>query len=400
RYNARDTAIVLGRIHQAKVLMGTATPSIESYYNTRIKKYGLIEITERYQNIKLPEIVIANTREAKHKKQMKADLTPQLYDEIKLALDNSEQIILFQNRRGFSPYLECNMCGWIPYCNNCDVSLTYHKHLNRLICHYCGYSYANPNSCKACGSAQLEMKGFGTEKIESDIAILFPDAKIARMDLDSTRKKHAYDTIINNFENQKIDILIGTQMVTKGLDFDNVSLVGILNADTMLNFPDFRAFERSYQLMAQVSGRAGRKNKQGKVIIQTSNPNHPIIHFVKNNNYHKLFESQLKERKKFSYPPFYRLIVITVKHKKREVLDHALKMMTNQLRRQFKTDVLGPQAPLVSRIQTWYLKNYILKIDRNKSSQPAKAYVLELSNFVKSQPNFSNLQVTIDVDPQ
>ena len=400
RYNARDTAIMLGKIHKAKVLLGTATPSIESYYNTQINKYGFVELFERYQNIKMPEIMIANTRKAKHKKQMKADLTPQLYDEIKNALKNNEQIILFQNRRGFSPYLECNMCGWIPYCNNCDVSLTYHKHLNRLICHYCGFSYENPNSCKACGSASLEMKGFGTEKIESDISILFPDAKIARMDLDSTRKKHSYDTIISNFENRKIDILIGTQMVTKGLDFDNVSLVGILNADTMLNFPDFRAFERSYQLMAQVSGRAGRKIKQGKVIIQTSNYNHPIIQFVKANNYQKLFESQLVERKKFNYPPFYRLITITVKHKKKEVLDHALKMMTNQLNKQFGNDILGPQAPLVSRIQNWYLKNYILKINRSKSRLQTKNYLLELAGFIKSQPNYSNLQVIIDVDPQ
>ncbi len=399
RYNARDTAIMLGKIHQAKILLGTATPSIESYFNTKIKKYGLVELNERYQNIKLPEIIVASTRDAKHKKQMKAELTPQLYNEIKEALDKKEQIILFQNRRGFSPYLECSVCGWIPYCNNCDVSLTYHKHLNRLICHYCGFSYVNPNSCKACGSAQMEMKGFGTEKIESDIAILFPNTKIARMDLDSTRKKHAYDTIISNFENGKIDLLIGTQMVTKGLDFDNVSLVGILNADNMLNFPDFRAFERSYHLMAQVSGRAGRKNKQGKVIIQTANPNHPIINFVKANKYHQLYESQLEERKKFNYPPFYRLIIITVKHKKRETLDHALKMMTNQLKKQFKENVLGPQAPLVSRIQNWYLKNYILKIDRNKSSQQAKNYLLELSNFIKSQPNLSNLQIVIDVDP-
>ncbi len=400
RYHARDTAIMLGKIHNSKILLGTATPAIETYYNTKIGKFGIVEISERYLNIELPEIIIANTLEARKKKLMKADLTPQLFEHIQHSLDKKEQIILFQNRRGFSPYLECTLCGWIPYCNNCDVSLTYHKQINRMVCHYCGFSYKTPHSCKACESSQIEMRGFGTEKIENDIALLFPDAQISRMDLDSTRRKKAYDQIISDFENRKIDILVGTQMVTKGLDFDNVSLVGILNADNMLNFPDFRAFERSYQLMAQVSGRAGRKNKRGKVIIQTSNPNHKIIKFVIDNDYEGMLLSQLSERKKFRYPPFFRLIIITVKHKKPDILEEALTIMTRELKNYFKDRILGPQAPVVSRIQNWYIKNYILKLEKDSYTNKAKEYLLKLMNFIKSQPNFSALQTVIDVDPQ
>ena len=280
RYNARDCSIVLAQMHQAKVLLGTATPSIESYFNSKANKYGLVQLNTRFQNIKLPEIQLVDILRAKKRKEMKSHFSPTLLDGIKDSLAMNEQVILFQNRRGFAPYLECDMCGWIPYCTNCDVSLTYHRHKNELVCHYCGYTIRSPKTCKACGNTAVQTRGFGTQKIEDEIKIFFPEAIVARMDLDSTRSKNAYLNIISGFEDGKIDILIGTQMVSKGLDFDNVSLVGILNADNMLNYPDFRAFERSYQLMAQVSGRAGRKNKQGKVIIQSSNPEHPILQFV------------------------------------------------------------------------------------------------------------------------
>ena len=296
RYNARDAAVVLAGVHGAKVLMGTATPSFESYLNALNDRYGLVELTQRFSDIQLPEIEIINLREARKRKQMKTHFSSILLEEMELALANHEQVILFQNRRGFSPYVECNACGWIPYCRHCDVSLTYHKNSNRLVCHYCGYSVVHPASCNSCGSHDLKTRGFGTEKVEDEISILFPEAKVSRLDLDSARTRRSYERIIEDFENRKTDILVGTQMISKGLDFDHVRLVGILNADNMLNFPDFRSWERSYQLMAQVSGRAGRKNKRGKVIIQTGNPENRVLIKIRENDYKGFFMQQMAER--------------------------------------------------------------------------------------------------------
>lgn len=399
RYNARDVSIVLASMHNAKVLLGTATPSVESYYNSRQGKYSLVELHSRYMDIKLPEIVIANIFKARQKKTMSSHFTPELMDYMKEALHNKEQIILFQNRRGFAPFLECEMCGWIPECKHCDVSLTYHKRSNNLVCHYCGYQQKIPNVCPSCGSHKIITRGFGTEKVEDEIEILFPDAKISRMDLDTTRSRNAYEKIIHSFEEGKIDILIGTQMVSKGLDFDNVSVVGILNADNMLNFPDFRAFERSFQLMAQVSGRAGRKKKRGTVVIQTSKPNHPIIKNVIDHDYLGMYHSQLTERKEFFYPPFYKMIRIVLKHKKTPVLNHAATTLQKKLQHVFGYRVLGPQDPVVGRIQNYYLKHILIKIEREKSLRQSKEIIHRITGEVLSLPDNRSLQVHFDVDP-
>ncbi|MFP4023926.1 MAG: primosomal protein N' [Thiohalospira sp.] len=399
RYNARDSAIVLAQIHKAKVLLGTATPSIESYFNAKTGKYGLVELNSRFQEIKLPEIILSDTLKARKKKLMKSHFSPALLDSIKESLDNKEQIILFQNRRGFAPFLECDTCGWIPYCTHCDVSMTYHKQHNELVCHYCGYTINNPKVCKACGNASLATRGFGTEKIEDEIKIFFPDAKVKRMDLDSTRSKFAYEKIIGGFEQGKIDILIGTQMVSKGLDFDNVGLVGILNADNMLNYPDFRAFERSYQLMAQVSGRAGRKNKQGKVVIQTNHPEHQILQFVLNNNYEEMYKSQLLERKNYNYPPFCRLIYISIKHKKAEVVNKSSAQLAGNLKKIFGKRVLGPESPVISRIQNMYIKKILIKIERQRSFQKAKQLLEEQITHLIKMDHFKTIQISIDIDP-
>lgn len=399
RYNARDCSMVLAQMHQAKVLLGTATPSVESYFNTQTNKYGLVELTERYQNIKLPEIHLVDVLRAKKRKEMRSHFTPQLIDSIQESLAMNEQVILFQNRRGFAPYLECDMCGWIPYCSNCDVSLTYHKHQNELVCHYCGHTVRAPKTCKACGHTAVLTRGFGTEKIEDEIKIFFPEAKIARMDLDSTRSKNAYHTIISNFEEGKVDILIGTQMVSKGLDFDNVSLVGILNADSMLNYPDFRAFERSYHLMAQVSGRAGRKNKQGKVIIQTSNPAHPILQFVLDNKFEEMYKSQLFERKNFKYPPFYRMIHIGIRHKKKEVVDKAAHQLGIDLRKIFNKRILGPEPPIIGRVQNYYIQKVILKVERERSFQKAKQLLDQTVTHLITTDQYKSVQISVDVDP-
>jgi len=308
-------------------------------------------------------------------------------------------VILFQNRRGFAPQLECNMCAWVPHCINCDVSLTYHKTSNQLRCHYCGYSVKPPTKCAACGDTDIKMKGFGTEKIEEELAVFFPGASIARMDLDTTRSKFAYQHIIQDFEDGKINILVGTQMVTKGLDFDNVGVVGILNADSMLNFPDFRSFERSYQLMAQVSGRAGRKNKRGKVIIQTQNPEHSIIADVVSNNYLGMYTNQLLDRKNFNYPPYYRLVEITVLHKDVNMVNVASKFIADQLKHHFNKRVLGPEFPLVSRIRNLYNKTILLKIEREASVVQAKKIVADIITQFKSNPDYKSVRIQIDVDP-
>ncbi len=400
RYHARDTAIVLGKIQQAKILLGTATPSVETYRNSLQGKYGLVRLMSRYKDITPPRITLADLKLARRKKQMRAMFTPLLYNHIKETLHKGEQVILFQNRRGFSPYLQCNVCGWVPQCQNCDVSLTYHKHLHRLVCHYCGYSQRTPDECKACGSPAMQTMGFGTEKIEDEISIIFPEAKIARMDLDTTRSKNAYERMINDFENNKVNILVGTQMVTKGLDFDNVSLVGILNADNMLNFPDFRAFERSFQLIMQVSGRAGRKNKQGEVILQTAQPEHPVIKHVLTGNFEDMYKEQAMERKKFYYPPFTRLIRIHVKHKNAETAREGANELARSLRKPFNKRVLGPNPPLVGRVQTWYIQQILVKVEKEKSLSQAKEIVQKSINSLISKPGMSGLQVIPDVDPQ
>jgi primosomal protein N' (replication factor Y) len=399
RYNARDTAIYLAHLHGAKTLLGSATPSIESYYNAQEGKYGFVEIHERFGGVQMPEVVISDVKEAKKKKMMKSHFTTLFLDTIKQALHDKEQVILFQNRRGFAPQLECNTCAWVPQCTNCDVSLTYHKNVNLLRCHYCGYSTKPPVKCAACGDSKLQMKGFGTEKIEEELAIFFPEASIARMDLDTTRSKFAYQHIIQDFEDQKVNILVGTQMVTKGLDFDNVAVVGIVNADSMLNFPDFRSFERSYQLMAQVSGRAGRKNKRGKVIIQTQNPDHSIIQDVVNNNYLSMYTSQLLDRKNFNYPPFFRLIEFTIIHKDLDLVNNASKYLADELKHIFQKRVLGPEFPLVSRVRNLYRKNILLKIERENSVVQVKKVMLGVLVKFKNTDAYKAVKVQIDVDP-
>ena len=399
RYHARDTALVLAKLFDAKTLLGSATPSIESYYNASNNKYELVTITKRHGGVLLPEIVLVDISEEKRKKLMKSHFSQLLLDEIKLALDNKEQVILFQNRRGFAPILECVTCGWTPHCVNCDVSLTYHKSNEQLRCHYCGYVAKIPKNCGACGNNDIRMKGFGTEKVEEELAIFFPETVIARLDLDSTRSKYSYQQIIGDFETNKINVLVGTQMVTKGLDFDNVSIVGILNADSMLNFPDFRSYERSYQLMAQVSGRAGRKQKRGKVIIQCQNPMHPIIQHVLNNDYEKMVADELLERNKFHFPPFYRLIKLTLKHKDYNILGDGAFHLAKELKQALGSRVLGPESPLVARVRNLFLKDILIKIEREASIRNAKKIISEHINNFKNTKEYKSVYVHIDVDP-
>jgi len=399
RYNARDMAILMGNIHGAKVLLGSATPSYETYYNARSNKYGLVNLTERYQGIEMPELFPANTQEAYKRKLMRSIFTPELYEEITNALANKEQVILFQNRRGFAPFVQCGKCGWIPKCKYCDVSKTYHKNRESLVCHYCGHTTALVTKCEECGSDEIKSRGFGTEKIEDEISILFPEARVARMDLDTTRAKKAYEQLIWQFETGKIDILVGTQMVTKGLDFENVRVVGVLNADNLLNYPDFRSYERSYQLIMQVSGRAGRKNKRGRVIVQTTQPNHPVIQDVIANDYYRLFSQQMAERKMFRYPPYFRLIKIVVKHQNKARLDLAALHLATAFKAIFHRDVLGPEYPVVGRIQTWFQKEMLIKLPRDGKIQESKAKIMEIINHAKAQPNNSSLIIYADVDP-
>ncbi len=399
RYHARDSAIMLASMHKARVLLGTATPSIESFFNARSGKYGYVELTKRFKDIKLPEIHLVDLLEMRRKRKMKSMFSPLLLSSVEEALNQKEQVILFQNRRGFSPYLECATCGWIPHCIHCDVSLTYHKFTNTLVCHYCGYSLKRIATCQACGNQTMETRGFGTEKIEDEVAIFFPEARVKRMDLDSTRRKKAYEEIISDFEKHRIDILIGTQMLSKGLDFSNVNLVGILNADNMLQFPDFRAHERSFQLMMQVSGRAGRANKQGKVIIQTSHPQHNIIQCVLDNKYLDMYQTQIYERKHFRYPPYFRIVRISLKHKNKETASQAADELAVLLKKHFGYRVMGPEFPLVNRIQTWFIKNIFVKIERDKSFEKAKEMIATLSGELKQKDGYKSLQLNFDVDP-
>ncbi|MDP4205398.1 MAG: primosomal protein N' [Bacteroidota bacterium] len=399
RYHARDAAILLAHLSNAKTLLGTATPAIESYYNALTGKYGMVELKTRYREIELPATVIVDTRDAYKRKQMKSHFTPALFEGIQTALNKNEQIILFQNRRGFAPFLQCKNCGWIPKCRHCDVSLTYHKHSGSLNCHYCGYSERIPQKCGHCHSDTLQTIGFGTEKIEEEIKILFPDARVSRMDLDTTRTKRAFENIIADFEQHKIDILVGTQMITKGLDFENVSLVGILNADNMLNFPDFRAAERSFQLIAQVSGRAGRKHGQGKVIIQTASPDHPVLNFVLNNDYQGMFKAQIEERKLFRYPPFFRMIVFNLRHRDQKKVERAAKQFAADLRTVFGQRVLGPEDPVISRMQGYYQKMIWLKTERQVPPSQIKRVINEKIAQLKELSEYSSLIIMADVDP-
>lgn len=399
RYHARDAAIFLAHIYGANVLLGSATPSLESYQNTISGKYSLVELNTRYLNIEMPNIQLANLKEARHKKQMKAIFTPDLFAFIQDALSRKEQVILFQNRRGYSPILECSDCGWIPHCKNCDVSLTYHRRNNQLVCHYCGYTETTWTRCQQCRSSKLETMGIGTERIEDDVSLLFPDARVVRMDLDTTRGKNSYYQIIDDFENHRTDILVGTQMVSKGLDFNNVSLVGILNADSMLNYPDFRAHEKAFQMMAQVAGRAGRKNKQGNVIIQTSQPEHPVLKRIIENNYLDMFSHETEERTKFHYPPFYRLIRISAKHKDFNVLNDATAKLAQSLRNIFGNRVLGPEFPIISRIQDKYIKNILIKMEKDKSMDKIRGLIFQETNKLLSDRALSTLIINFDVDP-
>jgi len=399
RYNARDLAVVLAVIHKAKVLLGTATPSIESYYNAKTGRYALVELFQRHKNIKLPKIMVADLKKAHNKKQMLSHFTPMLIDNIEEALNNNEQIILFQNRRGFSPFLECTECGWVPKCKWCDVSLTYHKKINKLICHYCGYSIDSVYRCSVCHQPAMETKGFGTEKVEDEIAIIFPEAKVARLDIDTSRGKYGHEVIINDFQEHNIDILIGTQMVSKGLDFDHVSVVGILSADSMLRFPDFRAYERSYQLMAQVSGRAGRKNKQGKVIIQTFDTENVIINQVINNNYELMFNHQLNERRQFFYPPFSRLIKLTLKHRDKNILNNISYELAGLLKNIGDCKILGPTTPPIVRIQNYFIKNIMIKIKKTNHIAKTKRQIEQIIKNINSKKEYKTTIIIIDVDP-
>ncbi|MEQ2518736.1 primosomal protein N' [Bacteroides zhangwenhongii] len=399
RYHARSAAIVLAAMYGAKTLLGTATPSIESWQNAREGKYGFVQLKERYKEIQLPEIIPVDIKELHRKKRMVGQFSPLLIQYMKEALEQKEQVILFQNRRGFAPMVECRTCGWVPKCKNCDVSLTYHKGINQLTCHYCGYTYQLPKSCPACEGTELVNRGFGTEKIEDDIKILFPEAAVARMDLDTTRTRSAYEKIIADFEQGKTDILIGTQMVSKGLDFDHVSIVGILNADTMLNYPDFRSYERAFQLMAQVAGRAGRKNKRGRVVLQTKSIDHPIIHQVIANDYEDMVGGQLVERQMFHYPPYYRLVYVYLKNHNEALLDQMAAVMADKLRAVFGNRVLGPDKPPVARIQTLFIKKIVVKIEQNAPMGRARELLLRIQREMLADERYKSLIVYYDVDP-
>lgn len=398
RYHARDAAIVLANSHQSKVLLGSATPSLETYFNAANHKYGLVEITERFGDVMMPEIELVDLKDKYFRKRMKGHFSDTLLENMAEALALGEQIILFQNRRGYSPVLECITCGHVPECPQCDVSLTYHKNKNQLRCHYCGYSMAKPTNCHNCSSVDLTTKGFGTEQIEMELASLFPEKKTGRMDQDTTRGKYGYEKIIDSFKNREIDILVGTQMLAKGLDFDNVSLVGIMNADNMLYHPDFRAFERSYQMMTQVSGRAGRSEKRGKVIIQTYNPNHNTIQQVTNNDYIGMYKEQLYDRHIFKYPPYYRLIKITLKHRDFDKLKEGAMWLYQVMSQNLDMPVLGPEEPAISRIRNEYIRTILIKIPQNQPLGSIKKTIQKMLNSFEAVPQYRPIKTAVNVD--
>lgn len=400
RYNGKNAAIVLASYYEAKTLLGTATPSIETYHNALNGKYGLVTLTQRHKEIELPLIIPINTKELRKRKQMKSILSPPLIDKIYEALSKEEQIILFQNRRGFAPLLECKTCSWTPKCLHCDVSLTYHKGQKVMLCHYCGAVYSIPKECPECNTSTLDTQGYGTERIEELVSETLPEAKVVRMDMDTTRSKRAYEHIISDFEANRTNVLIGTQMVSKGLDFDNVSTVGILNADNMLNYPDFRAHEKAFQLMTQVSGRAGRKNKQGTVYLQTAHPGHPIISYIRNNDYLSFYETQIDERKLFRYPPFYRLIEIIIRGRDEHLTDEVAGDFAKSLRQSFNDRILGPTKPPVSRIQSLYIRKIILKIENEASPLKIREFIEIHQNLLFQNSKFRSILLHYDVDPQ
>ncbi|KWW31322.1 MAG: primosomal protein N' (replication factor Y) (superfamily II helicase) [bacterium P3] len=400
RYHGRDAAIYLARLHNARTVLGSATPSIESSFNARNGKYGYVTMKHRYGGGPMPEVLCVDMREASRKKELHGHFSQVLVDHITEALADGHQAILFQNRRGFSPRLECDDCHHIPQCRNCDVSLVYHKATNSLRCHYCGYSIPIPAECPACHSTHLTMKGFGTERVEEDLAILFPDARVARMDLDSTIQKNRHAQLLSDFEERRIDILVGTQMVTKGLDFSHVSIVGILSADSLVSYPDFRAFERAFQQMMQVSGRAGRREDRGKVIIQAYNPWHQAIRNVIDNDYDAMYSSQINERRVFRYPPFCRIIDITLRHRDAEVLNGAAATFAAHLRQHFAGRVVGPEYPNVPRIRSLYLKKIMLRFDRNEPIAQAKGVILRLGEELRADKGYASVMIHYDVDPQ
>ncbi len=395
RYHARSAAIMLG----AKVLLGTATPSLESYHNAMTGKYGLVELKERYQGIELPEIHIVDIADLQHRKMMHGPFSPLLLTRMRETLARGEQVILFQNRRGFAPVVECRQCGWVPTCQHCDVSLTYHRQLNQLTCHYCGYTYRVPTECPCCGSTELRSRGYGTEKIEEQIHEIFPDARIARMDLDTTRTRNAYERIISDFSAGRTNILIGTQMISKGLDFDKVSVVGIINADSMLNYPDFRAYEHAFMMMAQVSGRAGRKGKRGLVILQTKQKEVSVIDQVVRNDYTSLYKELIAERQAFRYPPYYRLIYVFLRHRQEGTVDTAAIEMGSRLRQWFSGRVLGPDKPSVAKVKSQNIRKLVLKLELGIDMQKVREYLLLAQSQMLADKRYSSLQVYYDVDP-
>lgn len=399
RYHARSAAIVLARMYGAKTLLGTATPSVESYYNACQGKYGLVTLTSRYKDIQLPEIRVVDTKDLQRRKMMTGPFSPPLIAAVNEALKSGQQVILFQNRRGFAPMIECRTCGWVPKCTNCDVSLTMHKSMNLLTCHYCGYTYRIPTVCPACGGTDLRGRGFGTEKVEEYVGQLFPDARVARMDLDTTRTRNAYGRIIDDFSSGRTNLLIGTQMVSKGLDFDRVSVVGILNADAMLNYPDFRAYEHAFMMMAQVSGRAGRKGQRGKVFLQTKNKELPIIRQVVENDYQRFYEALLEERRLFSYPPFHRLVYVFLRHRHDEVVESAGIEMGSRLRQGLGERILGPDKPSIARVKNLHIRKIVIKLENGIDPKAVRLYLRTVQQQLLQDKRYAALQVYYDVDP-
>ena len=400
RYHARSAAIMLAGMCGAKTLLGTATPSMESYYNAQTGKYGLVELTTRYKDIELPEITVVDVKDLRHRRMMEGPFSPLLLREMQQALQRGKQVILFQNRRGYAPMVICKQCGWVPSCQHCDVSLTLHRNMNQLTCHYCGYTYQVPVECPACGCKDLQARGFGTEKIEAEVATLFPDARVARMDLDTTRTRNAYERIINDFAQGNTNILIGTQMVSKGLDFANVAVVGILSADAMLNIPDFRAYETAFMMMEQVSGRAGRKGERGHVVLQTMNPQLSVVQQVVRNDFQAFYQDVLQERQAFHYPPFTHLIYVYLKHVKEPVVDTAAIEMGSRLRQVFQQRVLGPDKPGVAKVKTLHIRKIVLKVERMADYKTVRARLHQIVKSMMQDRRYASLQIYFDVDPQ
>ena len=399
RYHARSAAIMLAQMYGAKTLLGTATPSLETYHNAKTGKYALVELTQRYKGIELPEIQVVDIKDLQHRKMMNGLFSPLLLNKVREALERGEQAIIFQNRRGYAPMIECKQCGWVPHCQHCDVSLTLHRNMNQLTCHYCGYTYQVPTECPACGCRELQTKGYGTEKIEDQVRDIFPEARIARMDLDTTRTRNAYERIISDFSSGRTNLLIGTQMISKGLDFDKVSVVGILNADNLLNYPDFRAFEHAYMMMAQVSGRAGRKGKQGLVILQTKSPNIPLIQQVVQNDYAGFYRTLIAERQQFNYPPYRRLIYVYLKHRSDAVVETAGIEMASRLRQWFSARVIGPDKPSISKVKSLSIRKVILKLELGINMPEVRKYLALAQQQMLQDKRYSSLQIYYDVDP-